>query len=62
MRELANEGMTMIVVTHEIGFARGVADQVVFMDGGVVVEAGPPSEVLDNPQRQRTRNFLDSVK
>jgi polar amino acid transport system ATP-binding protein len=52
----------MIVVTHEIGFARGVADQVVFMDGGVVVEAGPPSEVLDNPQRQRTRNFLESVK
>jgi polar amino acid transport system ATP-binding protein len=62
MRELAREGMTMIVVTHEIGFARGVADQVVFMDGGVVVEAGPPSAVLDDPQRQRTRNFLDSVK
>ena len=62
MKELARDGMTMIVVTHEIGFARGVADQVVFMDGGVVVEAGPPSEVLDNPQRQRTRNFLESVK
>ncbi|QBE49209.1 amino acid ABC transporter ATP-binding protein [Leucobacter triazinivorans] len=62
MRELARDGMTMIVVTHEIGFARGVADQVVFMDGGVVVEAGAPSEVLDAPQRQRTRNFLDSVK
>ncbi len=62
MRELAREGMTMIVVTHEIGFARGVADQVVFMDGGVVVEAGPPHEVLDNPQRQRTRNFLESVQ
>ncbi len=62
MRELANDGMTMIVVTHEIGFARGVADQVAFMDGGVVVEVGPPSEVLDNPQRQRTRNFLESVK
>ncbi|MGO3147380.1 MAG: amino acid ABC transporter ATP-binding protein [Leucobacter sp.] len=62
MRELANDGMTMIVVTHEIGFARSVADQVVFMDGGVVVEAGPPSEVLDNPQRQRTRNFLESVQ
>ena len=59
---LANDGMTMIVVTHEIGFARGVADQVAFMDGGVVVEVGPPSEVLDNPQRQRTRNFLESVK
>ncbi|KIP52319.1 amino acid ABC transporter ATP-binding protein [Leucobacter komagatae] len=62
MRELANDGMTMIVVTHEIGFARGVADQVAFMDGGVVVEVGPPGEVLDNPQRQRTRNFLESVK
>jgi len=62
MRELARDGMTMIVVTHEIGFARGVADQVVFMDGGVVVEAGPPQEVLDDPQRQRTRNFLESVK
>ncbi|RGE19167.1 amino acid ABC transporter ATP-binding protein [Leucobacter sp. wl10] len=62
MRELARDGMTMIVVTHEIGFARGVADQVVFMDGGVVVEAGPPADVLDAPQRQRTRNFLDSVQ
>ncbi|WP_159604029.1 amino acid ABC transporter ATP-binding protein [Agromyces humi] len=62
MRELAKEGMTMIVVTHEIGFARGVADQVVFMDGGVVVEAGHPEEVLDRPQRQRTRNFLESVR
>ncbi|WP_251381733.1 MULTISPECIES: amino acid ABC transporter ATP-binding protein [unclassified Leucobacter] len=62
MRELARDGMTMIVVTHEIGFARNVADQVVFMDGGVVVEAGPPEEVLGNPQRQRTRNFLESVK
>ena len=62
MRELADSGMTMIVVTHEIGFARGVADQVVFMDGGVVVEAGKPSEVLDNPQRQRTKNFLESVR
>ncbi|MBC9954122.1 amino acid ABC transporter ATP-binding protein [Leucobacter sp. cx-42] len=62
MRELARDGMTMIVVTHEIGFARNVADQVVFMDGGVVVEAGPSEEVLGNPQRQRTRNFLESVK
>ena len=61
MRELARDGMTMIVVTHEIGFARNVADQVVFMDGGVVVEAGPPGEVIDNPQRQRTRNFIESV-
>lgn len=62
MRELANDGMTMIVVTHEIGFARGVADQVVFMDGGVVVESGRPEDVLDAPQRQRTRNFLESVR
>ncbi|MGX5695396.1 amino acid ABC transporter ATP-binding protein [Agromyces soli] len=62
MRELADDGMTMIVVTHEIGFARGVADQVVFMDGGVVVEAGRPEEVIDRPQRQRTRDFLESVR
>jgi polar amino acid transport system ATP-binding protein len=62
MRELARDGMTMIVVTHEIGFARGVADQVVFMDAGVVVESGPPKEVIDNPQRQRTREFLESVQ
>ena len=61
MNELAREGMTMIVVTHEIGFARSVADQVVFMDGGVVVEAGPPSQLIDDPQRQRTRAFLESV-
>ncbi len=61
MKELAKEGMTMIVVTHEIGFAREVADQVVFMDGGVVVEAGAPSELIDNPQHARTQGFLQSV-
>lgn len=61
MRQLAEGGMTMVVVTHEIGFARSAADQVVFMDDGVVVEAGPPDEVIDRPQRQRTKNFLDSV-
>ncbi|TDW29818.1 amino acid ABC transporter ATP-binding protein [Cryobacterium psychrophilum] len=61
MRQLAADGMTMIVVTHEIGFARGAADEVVFMDGGVVVESGPPSSVLDNPQNERTKAFLDSV-
>ncbi|MEC5176138.1 ABC-type polar amino acid transport system ATPase subunit [Cryobacterium sp. MP_M5] len=61
MRTLAADGMTMVVVTHEIGFARGAADVVVFMDGGVVVESGPPAEVLDNPQSPRTRAFLDSV-
>jgi polar amino acid transport system ATP-binding protein len=61
MRTLANQGMTMIVVTHEIGFAKSVADQVVFMDGGVVVETGTPEEVFNNPQRNRTKNFLESV-
>ena len=58
MRDLANQGLTMIVVTHEIGFAREAADRVVFMDGGVVVEQGPPQEVLGNPQHPRTRLFL----
>ncbi|MFI5689096.1 amino acid ABC transporter ATP-binding protein [Streptomyces sp. NPDC051636] len=61
MRDLAKSGMTMIVVTHEIGFAREVADQVVFMDDGVVVEAGPPCHVISDPQHERTRAFLDSV-
>ena len=61
MRELADDGMTMIVVTHEMGFAREVGDRVVFMDGGVIVEAGPPSEVLANPQHERTRAFLARV-
>nr|WP_279387549.1 amino acid ABC transporter ATP-binding protein [Nocardioides jejuensis] len=61
MKDLAREGMTMIVVTHEIGFAREVADTVVFMDGGVVVEAGSPSQVIDNPQHDRTKSFLSKV-
>jgi polar amino acid transport system ATP-binding protein len=61
MRELASEGMTMIVVTHEIGFARDVADQVVFMDEGVVIEHGPPAEVLENPEQERTKRFLGLV-
>jgi len=61
MRELAEEGMTMIVVTHEIGFAREVADRVVFMDAGVIVEEGPPSQVLENPQQERTKQFLGLV-
>ena len=61
MRELAEEGMTMIVVTHEIGFAREVADRVVFMDDGVIVEEGDPTEVLANPQHQRTQDFLSKV-
>jgi polar amino acid transport system ATP-binding protein len=58
MRDLAGQGLTMIVVTHEIGFAREAADRVVFMDGGVVVEQGPPQAVLGNPQHPRTRLFL----
>jgi polar amino acid transport system ATP-binding protein len=58
MRELANEGTTMIVVTHEMSFAREVADHVVFMDGGVVVEEGDPKSVINNPQHDRTRSFL----
>jgi polar amino acid transport system ATP-binding protein len=61
MKQLAGEGMTMIVVTHEMGFAREVADTVVFMDAGVVVEAGNPSEVLSNPRHERTRAFLSKV-
>ncbi|AZA09395.1 amino acid ABC transporter ATP-binding protein [Corynebacterium pseudopelargi] len=61
MRELAADGMTMLVVTHEIGFAREVADTVVFMDGGVVVEAGDPKQVIDNPQHARTQEFLSSL-
>jgi polar amino acid transport system ATP-binding protein len=61
MRLLAHEGMTMIVVTHEVGFAREVGDTVVFMDDGVVVESGKPAEVLDNPRHDRTRTFLHKV-
>ncbi len=62
MRDLAQKGMTMIVVTHEMGFAREVADRVVFMDGGVVVEEGPPSQVIGNPQHGRTRAFLSRMR
>ena len=61
MKDLARSGMTMIVVTHEIGFAREVGDSLVFMDGGVVVEAGDPREMLANPQHPRTRSFLTKV-
>jgi len=61
MRQLAADGMTMAVVTHEMGFAREVGDTLVFMDGGVVVEAGNPREVLSNPQHNRTRAFLSKV-
>jgi polar amino acid transport system ATP-binding protein len=61
MRALAQEGMTMVVVTHEMGFAREVGDTLVFMDGGVVVEAGNPREVLSKPQHRRTQAFLSKV-
>ena len=61
MRELADEGMTMIVVTHEMGFARDVADRVVFMDEGLVIEEGPPADVLENPREERTKQFLGLV-
>lgn len=61
MRDLARDGMTMIVVTHEIGFAREVGDSLVFMDGGVVVEAGEPRQVLVDPRHERTRAFLSKV-
>ena len=61
MRELAAEGMTMVVVTHEMGFARDVADRVVFMSDGVIVEEGTPKDIFTNPQAQRTRDFLNCV-
>jgi polar amino acid transport system ATP-binding protein len=61
MRELAEGGMTMVVVTHEMGFAREVCDRLVFMDGGVIVESGDPATVLSNPTNERTRRFLARV-
>lgn len=61
MKSLAEAGMTMVVVTHELGFARQVSDQVVFMDQGVVVESGRPEDVLGNPQHERTQAFLSKV-
>ncbi|MFO7249585.1 MAG: amino acid ABC transporter ATP-binding protein [Actinomycetes bacterium] len=61
MRKLAEDGMTMLVVTHEMGFAREVADRVVFMDGGVIVEDGPPEQVIGAPRQERTRTFLRRV-
>ena len=61
MKDLASEGMTMMVVTHEMGFAREVGDKLVFMDGGVIVEEGDPREVLANPQHERTQSFLSKV-
>jgi polar amino acid transport system ATP-binding protein len=61
MRQLADEGMTMVVVTHEMGFAREVADRVVFMDGGVIVEQGRPDAIFSNPREERTRSFLSKI-
>ena len=61
MQQLANEGMTMIVVSHEMGFARQVASRIVFMEGGVVVEQGPPQQMFDNPVQERTRAFLRKI-
>lgn len=61
MKNLALEGMTMVVVTHEMGFAREVGDRVVFMDEGVIVEEGSPENIFDNPRNQRTQAFLSKV-
>ena len=61
MKQLAKDGMTMIVVTHEMGFAREVADRVIFMDGGYIVEQGTPAQVFGNPQNKRTQDFLNKV-
>ena len=61
MKNLAAEGMTMIVVTHEMGFARDVADRVIFMDGGVIVEEGTPDEVFNHPKSDRTKDFLGHI-
>jgi polar amino acid transport system ATP-binding protein len=61
MKELAKGGMTMIVVTHEMGFAREVADRIVFMDGGYIIEEGTPEEILKNPKQERTISFLNKV-
>ena len=58
IRQLADEHMTMVIVTHEMSFARDVADRVIFMDGGVIVEQGDPKEVINNPKEERTRQFL----
>lgn len=61
MKKLAEDGMTMVVVTHEMGFAREMADRIIFMDDGHIVEKGSPEQLFDNPQNERTRDFLDKV-
>ena len=62
MKQLAKEGMTMVVVTHEMGFAKEVADRVIFMDGGYIVEEGSPEAIFENPQHERTKEFLGHLK
>ena len=62
MQNLANEGMTMVIVTHEMNFARNVANRVIFMEDGVIVEEGTPSEVFDNPKQERTKVFVNHTK
>jgi polar amino acid transport system ATP-binding protein len=61
IRELATSGMTMVIATHEMGFARDIADRVCFLDAGQILEVGPPAEIFGNPQEPRTRQFLDRV-
>ena len=61
MKDLAKEGMTMVVVTHEMGFAKEVADRVIFMDGGKIVEEGTPEEIFTAPKEQRTKEFLNKI-
>jgi len=61
MKDLAKEGMTMVVVTHEMGFAKNVSDHVIFMDEGIVQEEGTPEQIFDNPQNERTKQFLSKV-
>jgi len=61
MKDLANQGMTMVIVTHEMGFAKEVGSRVLFMDDGKIVEQAPPNELFSNPQNERTKSFLNSV-
>ena len=61
MKDLARSNMTMVVVTHEMGFAREVGDRVIFMDGGLIVEQGPPAEIFNNPREKRTQDFLSKI-
>ena len=61
MQKLASDGMTMVIVTHEMGFAREVADRVIFMDGGYIVETNEPTAIFDNPQEERTQDFLNKI-